>query len=152
MLVDPPTPADNSRSSEDAVDEWQVAASFDAGLASVSLGYLGKDDDGKDSWGGAVGGNAGGLSWKVGYQANEDTNNVYGLHLGYGVGGGNLYGQYEDCNEDGDTGTSCSGAGDDRSVIFGYSYGVGPGTRIIAEHKNRQEAADKTILALRVDF
>ena len=142
----------NDRASEDAVDEYQLAGSFDAGIASFSVGYLGQDDDGPDSWGGAVGGSAGGLSWKMGYHSTEDTKNVYGLHVGYGVGGGNLYGQYEDCNEDTDGTTNCSSAGDDRSVIVGYSYGVGPGTRVIAEHRNRKEDADTSILALRVDF
>lgn len=155
----------DSNSSPDGVDEWQIGASFDANVATISAGYLAKDDDGKDGWGATIGGSADniGLSWKLGYQAIEDTKDVYGVHLGVGVGGGNLYGQYEDCNMDdaapAENNNGCLGKdmgnlipGDGRSVIFGYSYAVGDGVRIIGEHKNRKEAADVTILALRVDF
>ena len=185
--------------SEDMVDEYQVTGTYDAGIATISLGYLGQDDDGPYSVGGAIGGDAGGLSWKAGYHSHENNRNVYGLHLGYGVGGGNAYVQYEDCNVDdqaavlhGDApavgdqpvrddfetdhdfdhavedwederaafatwnaGTAVCGSNgfvDDTAVILGYAYVVGPQTRIIAEHRNMKEGADKSILGLRVDF
>ena len=133
--------------SEDAVDEYQIAASFDIGeFATLGLGYVGRDDDGPYETGGTLGGSAGGMSWKIGYQTVEDANDLYGFHVGYGVGGGNLYLNYEDFNHD------TRDDGDDRIVIVGYSYGIGPGTKVIAEHKNQKEGTDRSILALRVDF
>ena len=141
--------------SDDAVDRWELAGSFDIGeFATLGLGYSGKDDDGPYHAGGTLGGSAGGLSWELGYQTKEDSHDLYGFHVGYGVGGGNAYLNYEDCNSD-DSDDGCiskvNGA-DDRIVIVGYSYGIGPGTKVIAEHKNRKEGTDRTILALRVDF
>lgn len=134
-------------SSEDAVDRYELAASFDIGdFATFGLGWVGGDDDYKNDAGSTLGGSAGGLSWKVGYQTKEDTHDLYGFHLGYGVGGGNLYLNYEDYNHD------VNESADDRIVIVGYSYGIGPGTKVIGEHKNQKEGADRTILALRVDF
>lgn len=158
MLRDDHTGSDGKKSatSPDGVDEWQIAASFDANVATISAGYTARDDNRDDAWGATIGGSADniGLSWEVGYQSNEDTNNVYGVHLGLGVGGGNLYGQYEDCNVDDAAPTGCDSGvlGDDTSLIFGYSYAVGDGVRVIGEHKNRKEADDRTILAVRVDF
>ena len=133
--------------SEDIADRWELAASFDIGeFATLGLGYSGKDDDKPYHAGGTLGGSAGGMSWELGYQTKEDAHDLYGFHVGYGVGGGNAYLNYEDYNDD------ASNAADDRIVIVGYSYGIGPGTKVIAEHKNQKEGDDKTILALRVDF
>ena len=147
IASDDTTSVTRGHSSEDAIDRYELAATFDIGeFATLGLGYVGQDDDNPYSTGGTLGGAAGGFSWELGYQTTEDSHNVYGFHTGYGVGGGNLYLNYEDYNRDGDS------TMDDRIVIVGYSYGLGPGTRVIGEHKNRKEGTNTTILALRVDF
>ena len=145
MLLD--TANSGAGTSDDAVNEYQLAASFDIGeFATFGLGYVGRDDDLPYEAGGTLGGSAGDLSWEIGYQTVEDDNDLYGFHVGYGVGGGNLYAQWEDYNHD------TNDDADDRIVIVGYSYVIGPGTRVIAEHKNQKEGSDRSILALRVDF
>ena len=131
-------------SSTDVVDNIELAASFDAGVATISLGYIERDDNGPYSAGAAVGGAAGAMSWKVGYQTNEDVADYYGFHLGYGIGSGNAYLQYD--NVDPDIGS------DTRATIVGYSHLVGTNTRIIGEHRNVKDATDTTIVALRIDF
>ena len=131
-------------SSTDVVDSIELAASFDAGVATISLGYIERDDNGPYSAGAAVGGAAGAMSWKVGYQTNEDSSDYYGFHLGYGIGSGNAYLQYD--NVDPDIGS------DTRATIVGYSHPVGTNTRIIGEHRNVKDATDTTIVALRINF
>ena len=134
----------------DGVDGYELAASYTMGdMATVSLGYHGEDDDGTDSIGGTVGGSVSGLSWKVGYRTDDHANNVdtkyYGFHLGYGIGDGRIYGQYEDFNSDVST-------ADDDSIILGYTHSLGTNTRVILEHQRPDDGQNRTALALRVDF
>ena len=135
--------------SGDGVDRYELAASFAvADVATISVGYLGQDDGGADRLGGTVGGSFNTLTWKLGYQSVDDAANdakYYGFHVGYGIGGGNLYLQYEDYNTDNDT-------GENDYLIFGYSYLVGNNTRIIAEHLRPDTGRKLTAVALRVDF
>ena len=139
----------NDNGSGDGVDRYELSASFAvADVATVSVGYLGRDDGGADELGGAVGGSISGFTWKVGYQSVDNAANDakhYGAHVGYGIGGGNLYLQYEDYNTDNDV-------GENDHLIVGYSYKVGNNTRVIAEHHRRDVGQDRTAVALRVDF
>ena len=141
---------DNTQSGwGDGLDRYELAGSFAvAGVVNVSLGYLGRDDGGTDSMGGTVGGSINSFTWEVGYQSNDaaaDDSKHYGFHVGYGIGGGNLYMQYEDYNTDSKT-------GENDYLIFGYSHSLGTNTRIIAEHRRPDDGRKATAVALRVDF
>ena len=135
--------------SGDGLDRYELTGSFAvADVVNVSLGYVGRDDGGMDSLGGTVGGSINSFTWKVGYQSNDaanDDSKYYGFHVGYGIGGGNLYMQYEDYNTD-------SKANENDYLIFGYSHSLGTNTRIIAEHLRPDTGQKRTAVVLRVDF
>ena len=143
-----PVPVVGNTGSGDGLDRYEFAGSFAvADVVNVSVGYLGRDDGGADSLGGTVGGSINTFTWEVGYQSTDSDNDSkhYGFHLGYGIGSGNLYMQYEDYNTDNDV-------GENDYLIFGYSHSLGTNTRIIAEHRRPDTGRKATAIALRVDF
>ena len=138
----------NANGSGDGLDRYELTGSFAvAEVVNVSIGYLGRDDGGADSLGGSVGGSVNTFTWEVGYEStdSDDDSKYYGFHLGYGIGSGNLYMQYEDYNTD-------SSMNENDSLIFGYSHSLGTNTRIIAEHRRPDTGRKTTAIALRVDF
>ena len=138
----------NADGSGDGLDRYELAGKFAvADVVNVSVGYLGRDDGGADSLGGSVGGSVNTFTWEVGYESTDSDNDskYYGFHLGYGIGSGNLYMQYEDYNTDNDV-------GENDALIFGYSHSLGTNTRIIAEHLRPDDGRKRTAIALRVDF
>ena len=139
----------NNDGSGDGLDRYELAAYFAvADVVNVAVGYVGRDDGGADSLGGTVGGSINSFTWEVGYESTDaaaDDSEYYGFHLGYGIGSGNLYMQYEDYNTDSD-------AGENDNLIFGYSHSLGTNTRIIAEHHRPDTGRKRTAIALRIDF
>ena len=138
----------NTNGSGDGLDRYELAASFAvADVVNVAIGYLGQDDGRPDSLGGTVGGSVNSFTWEVGYQSTDaaDDSKHYGFHVGYGIGSGNLYLEYEDYNTDSDV-------GENDYLIFGYSHKLGTNTRFIVEHRRQDVGQSPTAIALRVDF
>ena len=132
----------------DGLDRYELAGSFAvAEVINVSIGYLGRDDGGNDSLGGTVGGSVNTFTWEVGYQTTDSANDskYYGFHLGYGIGSGNLYMQYEDYNTD-------NNVGENDALIFGYLHSLGTNTAVIAEHFRPDTGRKRTAIALRINF
>ena len=136
------------------VDEYEIAMSYSVdNVATVSLGYLGMDMEEADSMdygiGGTVAGSLGGLTWEVGYESRDFNDNNdkkhYGFHLGYRVGDGNFYGQYEDLN-------ATMSADDDDHLILGYAHYLGDNATIVLEHKRPDDGSNTTIGAIVVNF
>ena len=134
----------NDDGSGGGFDQHEITASYSAGdLATVSGGYLGRDDGGTDVYGFGLGGSVSGLDWDMGYEKTNEANDrtKYGFFLGYA----GAYMFYEDLNTEDNT-------GENHYIVFGYSYSLGPGTRVIIEHQRPDEGRKRTALALKVDF
>ena len=120
-------------------DSYEMAVSYSTDVATVALGYAG--DQGADEvnvFGGTVGGSVTGFDWKVGYEKESDGGpSHYGAFVSYA----GAYAYYEGQNQD-----------LPYHFVIGYSRSLGTNTWLILEHLTKEDAMNKTALALRVDF
>ena len=131
--------ASKDNGSGEGFDKYQVSASYSADVANVSLGYLGQGGDGNPNYfGGTVGGSVTGFDWEVGYEKQSDGGpSHYGAFASYA----GAYVYYEGQNQD-----------LPYHFVIGYSRPLGDNTRLILEHLTKEDATNKTALALKVDF
>ena len=120
-------------------DSYELAVSYSTDVATVALGYAG--DQGADEvnvFGGTVGGSVTGFDWKVGYEKQSDGGpSHYGAFVSYA----GAYAYYEGQNQN-----------LPYHFVIGYSRPLGTSTWVILEHLTKEDAMNKTALALRVDF
>ena len=152
--------------SGDGLDAYQVAASMALGdVVTLSAAYSDVDGDkGSDHMGLAAKGSMAGLSWMAGYENGDSNDNdkandtdSFGVHVGYTMGNGTLYGQYASLDK---KGLKKGGDRDGDSLLLGYSHSLGTNTTFIAEYRMDDVKNDKgddadlnvTALALKVDF
>ena len=133
-----------SNGSGGGFDQYELTATYSmADVATFSVGYLGRDDDGADVYGGSVGGSTAGFSWDLGYEKSSEANDQtkYGAFAGYG----GAYVFYEDLNTE-------NNMGENHYIVLGYSRSLGTNTWAIVEVQVPDEGRNRTASALRVDF
>ena len=127
------------------LDGFELSGSLSMGAVNLNVGYA--DNDMETLMGATVGGSLGGLGWEVGFETkdpddgSEDTD-LAGFFVDYGLGDGAAYFYLEDQ----------SGAADGRAWVAGYSHGLGSGVKVVGEHRDVEDGATTSILAVVVGF
>ena len=130
----------------DGVDAFELSGSLAAGGVNINVGYQGTET--AAMMGASVGGSFQGLGWEVGFEtmnpdaSGVDDTNRAGLFVDYSIGAGAVYFYYE----------GQSGAGDGKAWVAGYSHGLGSGVKVIGEHRDIEDGAARSVLAVVVGF
>ena len=138
----------------EGVDGFELSGSLSMGVVNINAGVA--NFDGAFGSGGAmvdemlvgasVGGSLGAIGWEVGFENRdpedgEDTDRA-GFFVDYDIGDGAPYFYIEDQ----------SGAYENRSWVVGYGHSLGSGVRVVAEHRDIEDDATRSIVALVVGF
>ena len=145
----------------DGADIWEVVGTLTAGPVTANVGF--RENEDQDRAGIVLNGSVANISWIAGYERADMNQGCmkdmmpamcdsdrFGAHMGFGLGAGTAYVQYEDRDVD------AGDMNDSSEWLIGYSHALSDQVRVTAEHKVTEShgSVDKTTSAvvMRVDF